>query len=90
MPWFAPFLLIAQGITMIFGRQANDDRRDNLERIDVGQAPPSERWAVKRCSFLKTCSCPMKACVYGMGKTDFAGDLVYRFAAHHRAKLRGL
>ena len=27
----------APGITMIFGRQASDDRRDKLERIDVGK-----------------------------------------------------
>ena len=27
----------AEGVTMIFGRQANDDRRDRMERIDVGK-----------------------------------------------------
>ena len=27
----------APGVTMIFGRQANDDRRDRKERIDVGK-----------------------------------------------------
>jgi 4-hydroxybutyryl-CoA dehydratase/vinylacetyl-CoA-Delta-isomerase len=27
----------APGITLIFGRQANDDRRDRMERIDVGK-----------------------------------------------------
>ena len=27
----------APGITMIFGRQASDDRRDKRERIDVGK-----------------------------------------------------
>jgi len=32
------------GITMIFGRQASDDRRDKMERIDVGKPSFGARW----------------------------------------------
>ncbi|MCG6881854.1 MAG: 4-hydroxybutyryl-CoA dehydratase [Deltaproteobacteria bacterium] len=71
------------GITMLFGRQANDDRRDNLERIDAGKpsfgAVGGEAVIVFEDVFVPT------ERVFMDGQTDFTGDLVYRFAAHHRA-----
>jgi len=70
-------------ITMIFGRQANDERRDRKERIDAGN--PSfgvvggEAVIVFEDVFVPT------ERVFMDGETEFAGSLVYRFAAHHRA-----
>ncbi len=73
----------APGITMIFGRQAGDDRRDNLERIDVGKpsfgAVGGEAVIVFEDVFIPT------ERVFLDGETEFTGDIVYRFAAHHRA-----
>lgn len=73
----------APGITMIFGRQANDDRRDNLERIDVGKpsfgAVGGEAVIVFDDVFIPN------AMVFLDGETEFTGTIVYRFAAHHRA-----
>jgi 4-hydroxybutyryl-CoA dehydratase/vinylacetyl-CoA-Delta-isomerase len=73
----------APGITMIFGRQANDSRRDNCEEIDVGNpsfgAVGGEAVLVFEDVFVPT------ERVFMDGEYAFAGDLVYRFAAHHRA-----
>jgi len=73
----------ADGVTMIFGRQAGDDRRDKLERIDVGKprfgAVGGEAVIVFDDVFV-----PQEK-VFVNGETDFTGSLVYRFAAHHRA-----
>jgi 4-hydroxybutyryl-CoA dehydratase/vinylacetyl-CoA-Delta-isomerase len=73
----------APGVTMIFGRQANDDRRDRKERIDVGKpsfgAVGGEALLVFEDVFVPTEN------VFMDGETEFTGDLVYRFAAHHRA-----
>jgi len=73
----------APGITMIFGRQAGDDRRDNLERIDVGKpsfgAVGGEAVIVFDDVFIP------KENVFLDGETEFTGTIVYRFAAHHRA-----
>jgi 4-hydroxybutyryl-CoA dehydratase/vinylacetyl-CoA-Delta-isomerase len=73
----------ADGVTMIFGRQAGDDRRDNLERIDVGKprfgAVGGEAVIVFDDVFVP------REKVFVNGETDFTGSLVYRFAAHHRA-----
>jgi 4-hydroxybutyryl-CoA dehydratase/vinylacetyl-CoA-Delta-isomerase len=73
----------APGVTMVFGRQANDDRRDRKERIDVGKpsfgAVGGEALLVFEDVFV-----PMEN-VFMDGETEFTGDLVYRFAAHHRA-----
>ena len=73
----------AEGLTMIFGRQAGDDRRDNLERIDVGKprfgAVGGEAVIVFDDVFV-----PHDR-VFLNGETGFTGDIVYRFAAHHRA-----
>lgn len=71
------------GITMIFGRQASDDRRDKLERIDVGKpsfgAVGGEAVIAFEDVFVPTDR------IFMDGETAFTGDLVYRFAAHHRA-----
>jgi 4-hydroxybutyryl-CoA dehydratase/vinylacetyl-CoA-Delta-isomerase len=71
------------GITMIFGRQASDDRRDKRERIDVGKpsfgAVGGEAVIVFEDVFVPT------ERIFMDGETAFTGDLVYRFAAHHRA-----
>jgi 4-hydroxybutyryl-CoA dehydratase/vinylacetyl-CoA-Delta-isomerase len=71
------------GVTMIFGRQAGDDRRDKKERIDVGKplfgAVGGEAVIVFEDVFVPT------ERVFMDGETDFTGALVYRFAAHHRA-----
>jgi 4-hydroxybutyryl-CoA dehydratase/vinylacetyl-CoA-Delta-isomerase len=71
------------GITMIFGRQANDSRRDNLERIDVGKpsfgAVGGEAVIVFDDVFIP------KERIFLDGETEFTGTIVYRFAAHHRA-----
>jgi 4-hydroxybutyryl-CoA dehydratase/vinylacetyl-CoA-Delta-isomerase len=73
----------APGITMIFGRQAGDDRRDKLERIDVGKPKfgvvGGEAVLVFEDVFVE------KNRIFMDGETDFTGSLVYRFAAHHRA-----
>jgi len=73
----------ADGVTMIFGRQAGDDRRDKLERIDVGKprfgAVGGEAVIVFDDVFV-----PQDR-VFVDGETEFTGAIVYRFAAHHRA-----
>ena len=73
----------APGVTMIFGRQANDDRRDRKERIDVGKpsfgAVGGEAVLVFEDVFVPSEN------VFMDGEVEFTGDLVYRFAAHHRA-----
>jgi 4-hydroxybutyryl-CoA dehydratase/vinylacetyl-CoA-Delta-isomerase len=70
-------------VTMIFGRQAGDDRRDKKERIDVGTlafgAVGGEAVIVFEDVFVPT------ERVFMNGETEFTGSLVYRFAAHHRA-----
>ena len=73
----------APGITMVFGRQAGDDRRDNLERIDVGKprfgAVGGEAMIIFDDVFI-----PNER-LFLNGETEFTGTIVYRFAAHHRA-----
>jgi 4-hydroxybutyryl-CoA dehydratase/vinylacetyl-CoA-Delta-isomerase len=73
----------APGITLIFGRQANDDRRDNLERIDVGK-PSFGAVGGEAVLVFEDVFVPYEN-VFMDGETEFTGDLVYRFAAHHRA-----
>jgi 4-hydroxybutyryl-CoA dehydratase / vinylacetyl-CoA-Delta-isomerase len=71
------------GITMIFGRQASDDRRDKMERIDVGK-PSFGAVGGEAVIAFEDVFVP-KERVFMDGETEFAGSLVYRFAAHHRA-----
>ena len=73
----------APGITMIYGRQAGDDRRDKLERIDVGKprfgAVGGEAMIIFDDVFIPNDR------IFLNGESEFAGTIVYRFAAHHRA-----
>jgi 4-hydroxybutyryl-CoA dehydratase/vinylacetyl-CoA-Delta-isomerase len=73
----------APGVTMIFGRQAGDDRRDKRERIDVGKprfgAVGGEAVLVFEDVFVP------RERVFMDGETEMTHTLVYRFAAHHRA-----
>jgi 4-hydroxybutyryl-CoA dehydratase / vinylacetyl-CoA-Delta-isomerase len=73
----------AAGITMIFGRQANDDRRDKRERIDVGK-PSFGVVGGEAVIIFEDVFVPYEN-VFMDGETEFTGALVYRFAAHHRA-----
>ena len=73
----------ATGITMIFGRQAGDDRRDNLERIDVGK-PRFGAVGGEAVIVFENVFVPWDRVFMG-GESEFTGDVVYRFAAHHRA-----
>ncbi|BBO78478.1 4-hydroxybutyryl-CoA dehydratase [Desulfosarcina widdelii] len=73
----------APGITMVFGRQAGDDRRDKQETIDVGKprfgAVGGEAMIVFDDVFI-----PNER-IFLNGEAEFTGSIVYRFAAHHRA-----
>jgi 4-hydroxybutyryl-CoA dehydratase/vinylacetyl-CoA-Delta-isomerase len=73
----------APGITMIFGRQANDSRRDFLETIDVGK-PSFGVVGGEAVIVFEDVFVPWEN-VYMDGETEFAGMIVHRFAAHHRA-----
>jgi 4-hydroxybutyryl-CoA dehydratase/vinylacetyl-CoA-Delta-isomerase len=73
----------APGITLIFGRQANDDRRDREERIDVGK-PSFGAVGGEAVLVFEDVFVPYKN-VFMDGEAEFTGALVYRFAAHHRA-----
>ena len=73
----------APGVTMIFGRQANDYRRDLEERIDVGK-PSFGSVGGEAVIAFEDVFVPTER-VFMDGEAEFAGDLVYRFAAHHRA-----
>ena len=73
----------AKGITMIFGRQANDDRRDNLERIDSGN-PRFAAVGGEAVIVFEDVFVPHEK-IFLNGETQFTGAIVYRFAAHHRA-----
>lgn len=73
----------ASGITMIYGRQANDSRRDLKETIDVGN-PSFGSVGGEATIIFDDVFVPWEN-VFMDGEYDFTGDLVYRFAAHHRA-----
>jgi 4-hydroxybutyryl-CoA dehydratase/vinylacetyl-CoA-Delta-isomerase len=73
----------APGVTMIFGRQASDDRRDKRERIDVG-TPSFGSVGGEAVIAFEDVFVP-KERVFMNGETELTGPLVYRFAAHHRA-----
>ena len=73
----------APGVTMIFGRQANDSRRDLEETLDVGKP----RFGVvggEALLVFEDVFVPYEN-VYMDGETDYCGLIVHRFAAHHRA-----
>jgi len=71
------------GITMIFGRQASDDRRDKRERIDVGTRAFGTVGGEAVIAF-EDVFVPAER-VFMDGQTEFTPGIVYRFAAHHRA-----
>jgi len=73
----------APGVTLIFGRQASDDRRDRGERIDSGK-PTFAAVGGEAVIAFEDVFVPRQR-VFMDGETDFTGSLVYRFAAHHRA-----
>lgn len=73
----------APGVTLIYGRQANDSRRDLKEKIDVGK-PSFGIVGGEAVIVFDDVYVPWKH-VFMDGETDFTGLLVYRFAAHHRA-----
>ncbi|MBW1819407.1 MAG: 4-hydroxybutyryl-CoA dehydratase [Deltaproteobacteria bacterium] len=73
----------APGITMIFGRQASDDRRDKRERLDSGK-PSFGAVGGEAVIAFEDVFIPNER-IFLDGETDFTGVLVYRFAAHHRA-----
>ena len=77
----------APGVTLIFGRQASDDRRDRQEHIDVGKP----RFGVvggEAVIAFEDVFIPRER-IFMDGEIDFTGTLVYRFAAHHRANYGG-
>jgi 4-hydroxybutyryl-CoA dehydratase/vinylacetyl-CoA-Delta-isomerase len=73
----------APGVTMIFGRQASDDRRDKRERIDVGTRAFGTVGGEAVIAF-EDVFVPTER-VFMDGQTEFTPAIVYRFAAHHRA-----
>jgi 4-hydroxybutyryl-CoA dehydratase / vinylacetyl-CoA-Delta-isomerase len=73
----------APGITMIFGRQTSDDRRDHRERIDTGK-PSFGSVGGEAVIAFEDVFVPNDR-VFMNGETALTGALVYRFAAHHRA-----
>ena len=77
----------APGVTLIFGRQASDDRRDRRESIDVGK-PKFGVVGGEAVIAFEDVFIPRER-VFMDGETDFTGSLVYRFAAHHRANYGG-
>jgi 4-hydroxybutyryl-CoA dehydratase/vinylacetyl-CoA-Delta-isomerase len=73
----------APGVTMVFGRQASDDRRDKGERLDVGK-PSFGAVGGEAVIAFEDVFIPAER-VFMDGEWDQTGALVYRFAAHHRA-----
>ncbi|MFH1350860.1 MAG: 4-hydroxyphenylacetate 3-hydroxylase N-terminal domain-containing protein [Pseudomonadota bacterium] len=73
----------APGITMVFGRQASDDRRDRKERIDSGK-PSFGAVGGEALIAFENVFVPRER-IFMDGETDFTNPLVYRFASHHRA-----
>lgn len=73
----------APGVTMIFGRQASDDRRDKRERIDVGK-PSFGAVGGEAVIAFEDVFVPGDR-IFMDGETEFTPAIVYRFAAHHRA-----
>lgn len=73
----------APGVTMIFGRQTSDDRRDHRERLDTGKPSFGTVGGEAVIAFEDVFVPNVR--VFMNGETDLTGALVYRFAAHHRA-----
>ena len=73
----------APGISMIFGRQANDSRRDNREDLDVGN-PSFGAVGGEAVIVFDDVFVPLER-IFMDGEIDFTSDIVYRFAAYHRS-----
>lgn len=73
----------APGVKMIFGRQANDSRKDLKETVDVGK-PSFGIVGGEAVLVFEDVFIPWEN-VYMNGETEFAGLIVHRFAAHHRS-----
>ncbi|MEW6263823.1 MAG: 4-hydroxyphenylacetate 3-hydroxylase N-terminal domain-containing protein [Thermodesulfobacteriota bacterium] len=73
----------APGVTMIFGRQSNDTRRDRGETIDSGK-PTFGAVGGEAVIAFENVFVPRER-VFMDGQVEFTPDIVYRFAAHHRA-----
>ena len=71
------------GVTLIFGRQASDDRRDMSEWIDSGK-PRFGAVGGEAVIAFDDVFVPNER-IFLDGETEFTGTIVYRFAAHHRA-----
>jgi 4-hydroxybutyryl-CoA dehydratase/vinylacetyl-CoA-Delta-isomerase len=71
------------GITLIFGRQASDGRRDMSEWIDSGK-PRFGAVGGEAVIAFDDVFVPNDR-IFLDGETEFTGTIVYRFAAHHRA-----
>ncbi len=71
------------GVTLIFGRQASDDRRDKSEWIDSGK-PRFGAVGGEAVIAFDDVFVPRDR-IFLDGETEFTGTIVYRFAAHHRA-----
>ncbi|UCE54894.1 MAG: 4-hydroxybutyryl-CoA dehydratase, partial [Desulfobacterales bacterium] len=71
------------GITLIFGRQASDDRRDKQEWIDSGK-PRFGAVGGEAVIAFDDVFVPNER-IFLNGETEFTATIVYRFAAHHRA-----
>jgi 4-hydroxybutyryl-CoA dehydratase/vinylacetyl-CoA-Delta-isomerase len=76
-----------EGVTLIFGRQASDDRKSQQERVDVG----NYRFGVVggECVIAFDDVFVPNERIFMNGETGFSGLLVERFAAHHRANYGG-
>jgi 4-hydroxybutyryl-CoA dehydratase/vinylacetyl-CoA-Delta-isomerase len=70
-------------VTLIFGRQASDDRRDMSEWIDSGK-PRFGAVGGEAVIAFDDVFVPNER-IFLDGETEFTGTIVYRFAAHHRA-----
>jgi 4-hydroxybutyryl-CoA dehydratase/vinylacetyl-CoA-Delta-isomerase len=77
----------APGVSLIFGRQASDDRKLNREKVDAGNF----RFGMVggECVIVFEDVFVPRERVFMDGETDFSGLLVERFAAHHRANYGG-
>jgi 4-hydroxybutyryl-CoA dehydratase/vinylacetyl-CoA-Delta-isomerase len=71
------------GVTLIFGRQASDGRRDMSEWIDSGK-PRFGAVGGEAVIAFDDVFVPNDR-IFLDGETEFTGTIVYRFAAHHRA-----
>jgi 4-hydroxybutyryl-CoA dehydratase/vinylacetyl-CoA-Delta-isomerase len=77
----------AEGVTLIFGRQSNDDRKEQGSRVDLGNSRfgvvGGEVMVVFDDVFVPT------ERIFLDGETEFVGQMVTYFATWHRANYGG-